>query len=110
MKSATRLLRDNKKTRWGMLLIISFVMFAAYIASDNIFSVEKTLMNPESYGVTQVEYDNLAGAYSIFNVYLLMLIFVGLILDKMGIRFTGIMPCILMVGGIGMLTWSLFEL
>ena len=110
MKSATRLLRDNKKTRWGMLLIISFVMFAAYIASDNIFSVEKTLMNPESYGVTQVEYDNLAGAYSIFNVYLLMLIFGGLILDKMGIRFTGIMSCILMVGGIGMLTWSLFEL
>ena len=105
-----KLLRDSKKTRWGMLLIISFVMFAAYIASDNIFSVEKTLMDPASYGVTQVEYDNLAGAYSIFNVYLLMLIFGGLILDKMGIRFTGIMSCILMVAGIGMLTGSLSEL
>ena len=106
----TRLLRDSKKTRWGMLLIISFVMFAAYIASDNIFSVEKILMDPSGYAVTQTEYDNLAGAYSIFNVYLLMLIFGGLILDKMGIRFTGIMSCILMVGGIGMLTWSLFDL
>ena len=104
------LLRDSKKTRWGMLLIISFVMFAAYIASDNIFSVEKTLMDPAAYGVTQVEYDNLAGAYSIFNVYLLMLIFGGLILDKMGIRFTGIMSCLLMVAGIGMLTGSLSEL
>ncbi len=110
MTKAFRLLRDSKKTRWGMLLIISFVMFAAYIASDNIFSVEKTLMDQSGYAVTQVEYDNLAGAYSIFNVYLLMLIFGGLILDKMGIRFTGIMSCLLMVAGIGMLTWSLFDL
>lgn len=106
----TTSLRDNKKVRWGMLLIISFVMFAAYIASDNIFSVERQLMDPMLYGVTQVEYDNLAGAYSIFNVYLLMLIFGGLILDKAGIRFTGIMSCLLMVAGIGMLTWSLYDL
>ena len=93
-----------------MLLIISFVMFAAYVASDNIFSVEKRLMDPASYAVTESEYANLAGAYSIFNVYLLMLIFGGLILDKAGIRFTGIMSCLLMVGGIGILTWSMFDL
>ena len=110
MARTGKLSRDNKKTRWGMLLIISFVMFAAYIASDNIFSVERTLMDPDTYAITQTEYDTLAGAYSIFNVYLLMLIFGGLILDKMGIRFTGIMSCILMVVGIGMLTLSLFDL
>ena len=110
MTKTIKMLRDNKRTRWAMLLIISFVMFAAYIASDNIFSVEKILMDPSGYAVTQVEYDNLAGAYSIFNVYLLMLIFGGLILDKAGIRFTGIMACILMVAGIGMLTLSLFDL
>ena len=40
------LLRDNKKTRWMMMFIISFVMFAAYVASDNIFSVETDLLNP----------------------------------------------------------------
>ncbi len=110
MKNSGLLLRDSSKVRWGMLLIISFVMFAAYIASDNIFSVEKTLMDANEYAVSQVEYDNLAGSYSIFNVYLLMLIFGGLILDKMGIRFTGIMSCLLMVLGIGILTWSLYDL
>lgn len=92
-----------------MLLIISFVMFAAYVASDNIFAVENTLTGC-LYQITGSEYSQLAGAYSIFNVYLLMLIFGGLILDKMGIRFTGIMSTILMVGGIGMLTYSLFDL
>lgn len=103
------LLRDNKKTRWVMLLIISFVMFAAYVASDNIFAVETTLTG-SLFGITDSEYSSLAGAYSIFNVYLLMLIFGGIILDKMGIRFTGIMSTILMVGGVAMMTYSLFNI
>ena len=103
------LLRDNKKMRWGMLLIISFVMFAAYVCSDNIFAVETALQGPQ-YGITGSEYSSLAGAYSIFNVYLLMLIFGGLILDKKGIRFTGIMATVLMVVGVGMMTWSFFRL
>ena len=103
------ILRDNKKMRWGMLLIISFVMFAAYVASDNIFAVETTLKGA-SYGITGSEYSSLAGAYSIFNVYLLMLIFGGIILDKKGIRFTGIMSTLLMVLGVGMMTFSLFRL
>lgn len=103
------LLRDNKKMRWLMLGVISFVMFAAYVASDNIFAVETTLTG-SAYGITGAEYSSLAGAYSIFNVYLFMLILGGLILDKMGIRFTGIMSAVLMVLGIGMLTWSFFDL
>ena len=92
-----------------MLFFLAFVMFAAYIASDNIFSVESALKGA-SYQVTESEYSSLAGAYSIFNVYLLMLIFGGLILDKTGIRFTGIMSCILMIAGIAMLTWGIFSL
>lgn len=103
------LLRDNKKTRWVMLLIISFVMFAAYVASDNIFAVETTLTG-SLFGITDSEYSSLAGAYSIFNVYLFMLILGGIILDKMGIRFTGIMSTILMVVGVAMMTYSLFNI
>lgn len=101
-------LRDSKKTRWWMLFIISFVMFAAYVASDNLFSVEETLLG-SSYAMTNSEYSSLAGAYSIFNVYLLMLIFGGLILDKKGIRFTGILSCALMVAGISLMAWALLD-
>lgn len=103
------LLRDKKSTRWGVLLIISFVMFAAYVASDNIFAVETTLKG-DLYQISESEYSSLAGAYSIFNVYLFMLIFGGIILDKMGIRFTGTLSAILMVLGIGMMTYSFFSL
>ena len=91
------------------MLIVSLVMFAAYVASDNIFAVEKTITGA-AYGINQDEYSAMAGAYSIFNVYLLMLIFGGLVLDKMGIRFTGIASCVLMVLGIGGVAWAFADL
>ena len=109
IKDILRQFRDNKKTRWAVLFIISFVMFAAYVASDNIFAVETTLQG-DAYQISDSEYSSLAGAYSIFNVYLLMLIFGGIILDKKGIRFTGTMAAGLMVLGIGMLTFAMFRL
>ena len=97
-----------------MLMLVSLVMFAAYVASDNIFAVETALTQPVAeggaYGILDSEYSSLAGAYSIFNVYLLMLIFGGIILDRMGIRFTGIMSAVLMVVGVGMMTWTFFDL
>ncbi len=40
----------------------------------------------------------------IFNVFLLLLFFGGLILDKFGIRFTGILSTVLMFGG-ALLKW-----
>ena len=96
-----------------ILMLVSRVMCAAYVASDNIFAVETTLTQPISeggaYGILDSEYSSLAGAYSIFNVYLLMLIFGGIILDRAGIRFTGIMSTALMVIGVGMMTWTFFD-
>lgn len=104
------LLKDSKKTRWAMLLILSLLMFAAYLASDNIFAVETTLCAPTPYGITDNEYSAMAGAYSILNVYLFMLLLGGFILDKKGIRFTGIFSSVLMIVGIGMLAYTMFEL
>ncbi len=108
------LLRDSKATRWMVLLVVSLVMFAAYVASDNIFAVETALTTSVAdggaYGLLDSEYSSLAGAYSIFNVYFLMLILGGIILDRMGIRFTGIASTALMVVGIGLMTWSFFDL
>ena len=50
-------------------------------------------------GWTSDEYGFFSGAYGYFNVFLLLLFFGGIILDKFGIRFTGIMSTILMFGG-----------
>ncbi|MGE0092258.1 MAG: MFS transporter [Bacteroidia bacterium] len=107
MKNPSVQLRDSAPMRWLMLLLVALTMFAAYVASD-IFSPLQTMLerhnqwNPSEYGW-------FAGSYSIFNVFLGMLIFGGIILDKKGIRFSGIMSCILMVIGIAIKYWAVTD-
>lgn len=104
MKASPDKLRDSALTRWIVLILVAFTMFAAYVASD-VFSPLQTMLeshnqwNPSEYGW-------FSGSYSIFNVFLGMLIFGGIILDKKGIRFSGIISCIVMVGGIALKYWA----
>ncbi|MBQ1881878.1 MAG: MFS transporter, partial [Bacteroidales bacterium] len=97
MDKVKKLLRDSSKARWTALLIVSFVMFAAYLASD-VYSPLKTILE-ENNGWTSTEYGYFGAAQSVFNVFLGMLIFSGLLLDKKGIRLTGSLGCLLMVLG-----------
>ena len=48
---------------------------------------------------TSTDFGMFTSAYGWFNVFLLMLIFGGMILDKMGVRFTGFGACFLMLIG-----------
>ena len=50
-------------------------------------------------GWSSSEYGIFSGAYGYINVFLLMLFFGGIILDKMGVRFTGLMSTVLMFIG-----------
>lgn len=64
--------------------------------------LETLLEMPRSQGGlgwTPSDYGFFSGAGSFINVFLLMLFFSGIILDKMGIRFTGTLACSLMVLG-----------
>ena len=97
MEQVSKLLKDSPRARWTALLIVSFVMFAAYLASD-VYSPLKTLLE-ENNSWTSTEYGYFGAAQSVFNVFLGMLIFSGLLLDKKGIRLTGNLGCILMVVG-----------
>ena len=105
MKEKVTLLRDNKGLRWAMLLMVALTMFAVYVVSD-IFSPLKTLLESQN-GWTSSEYGWFQGSYALFNVVLGMLIFGGIILDKKGIRFTGILACSLMVIGIAFKYWAI---
>lgn len=50
-------------------------------------------------GWTSGEFGVLAGSRGFFNVFLLMLFVGGIILDKTGVRFAGVLSCVLMLGG-----------
>ena len=85
-----------------MLIIVATAMMMGYFVNDVMSPLETLLEMPRSQGGlgwTPSDYGFFSGAGSFINVFLLMLFFSGLILDKMGIRFTGVLACSLMALG-----------
>jgi MFS family permease len=95
-------LQDSPVARWTVLFIVATAMMMGYFVNDIMSPLETLLELPRSQGGlgwTPSDYGFFSGAGSFINVFLLMLFFSGLILDKMGIRFTGTLACSLMVLG-----------
>ncbi len=97
------ILSDSKSARWTALFIVAFTMMMGYFITDVMSPLEVLLTKPVSeggLGWSSDAYGFFSGSYGLINVFLLMLFFGGIILDKMGIRFTGVMSCALMVIGV----------
>ena len=95
-------LNDSPVARWTVLFIVATAMMMGYFVNDIMSPLETLLEMPRSQGGlgwTPSDYGFFSGAGSFINVFLLMLFFSGIILDKMGIRFTGTLACSLMVLG-----------
>jgi len=90
-------LRDSKGARWGALAVVSFTMMTGYYINYVISPLKPVL--EEYFNWTSSDFGIWNSAYGWFNVFFLMLIFAGLILDKMGVRFTGIGASLLMIIG-----------
>ena len=97
-------LRESKAARWTALLIVSFTMLTGYYVSD-VMSPLKPMIE-QQLGWTSSEYGFFTGSYAWFNVFLGMLVFGGMVLDKLGARFTGIMAALMMVLGCGIKWWA----
>ena len=101
MTQAKRL-NDSAAARWLALIIVSFTMMCGYFITDVMAPLEDLLTKiPAEGGLgwTSDEYGFFSGAYGYINVFLLMLFFGGIILDKCGVRFTGVMCSGLMLVG-----------
>ena len=95
-------LNDSPVARWTVLFIVATAMMMGYFVNDVMSPLETLLEMPieqGGLGWSPSDYGFFSGAGSFINVFLLMLFFSGLILDKMGIRFTGTLACSLMVVG-----------
>ena len=95
-------LSDSKGARWGALVLVSMTMMFGYFFTDVMAPLEPLLTTAKEnggLGWTSDEYGFFSGSYGFFNVFLLLLFFGGIILDKFGIRFTGVLSTVLMFGG-----------
>jgi len=103
MKQQVKNAIANKQwARWTVLAIVSFTMMAGYVVAKEMSPLQFLLETPVGdggLGWTSGEFGVFAGARGFFNVFLLMLFVGGIILDKMGVRFTGILSCVLMLVG-----------
>lgn len=90
-------LRDSAALRWTALLLLALAMFCAYIFMD-ILSPIKDLMQSER-GWNSTAFGTMQGAETFLNVFVFFLIFAGIILDKMGVRFTAVLSGGVMLAG-----------
>lgn len=90
-------LRDSKVARWSALLLLASTMFFAYMFIDVLAPLSTMLeqnlkWTPDTFG-------SVAGSEYFLNVFVFFLIFAGIILDKMGVRFTAVLSALVMVAG-----------
>ena len=90
-------LRDYAAMRWTALLLLALAMFCAYIFMD-ILSPIKDLMQSQR-GWDSKAFGTMQGSETFLNVFVFFLIFAGIILDKMGVRFTALLSGAVMLAG-----------
>jgi MFS family permease len=97
-------LRDKKGVRWAVLALVSVSMLCAYYLTDAMAPLELHLEALLNWSAS--DYGFYSGAYSWFNIFLFMLVFGGMILDRKGVRFTGILAICIMLIGAGIKYWA----
>ncbi len=122
-----RKLNDSAFVRWAAVILISLMMFFAYMFVDILSPMKENLEGAPLFW-NSTTYGTYGASEYFLNVFFFFLIFAGIILDKMGIRFTGLLSASLMVIGAGikyyavsdafaeselnatMTSWGLFDL
>ena len=98
-QTTIKTLRDNPAMRWIALLLLALAMFCSYVFMD-ILSPIKDLMLSER-GWDSTAFGTMQGSEVFLNVFVFFLIFAGIILDKMGVRFTAVLSgAVMLIGGI----------
>ena len=97
MDQIKKTLRDSAKARWAIMFIVSFLMAANYYFYD-VLSPLKSILQ-EHLNFSSQDYGIVAGFYAFPNTFLLMAILGGIILDKLGIRPTGLLFAVFMLIG-----------
>lgn len=108
MTTTQKLLRDNAAIRWTALLLLALAMFCSYIFMD-ILSPIKDLMQSER-GWDSTAFGTMQGSETFLNVFIFFLIFAGIILDKMGVRFTAVLSGIVMLVGASINWYAVTEM
>lgn len=108
MTANKQLLSDKAWIRWSALLLLALAMFFSYVFMD-ILSPIKDLMQ-STRGWDSTAFGTMQGAETFLNVFVFFLIFAGIILDKMGVRFTALLSGAVMLIGAAINWYAVTEM
>ena len=92
-------LRDSAAMRWTALLLLALAMFCSYIFMDILSPIFKEVQDTRGWDGSA--FGTMQGSEVFLNVFVFFLIFAGIILDKMGVRFTAILSgAVMLVGAV----------
>lgn len=95
----TELLRDKAWARWTALALLAFAMFCSYVFMDVLSPIKDLLQSTRGWDSTA--FGTMQGSETFLNVFIFFLIFAGIILDKMGVRFTALLSgCVMLIGAV----------
>lgn len=90
-------LNDKAWVRWTALGLLAFAMFCSYIFMDILSPIKDLLQSTRGWDSTA--FGTMQGSETFLNVFIFFLIFAGIILDKMGVRFTALLSGAVMLVG-----------
>lgn len=90
-------LRDSTAARWVVLMLLAFAMFCSYIFMDILSPIKDLMQSTRAWDSTA--FGTMQGSETFLNVFVFFLIIAGIILDKMGVRFTAILSGAVMLIG-----------
>ncbi|MBR6247679.1 MAG: MFS transporter [Muribaculaceae bacterium] len=109
-QTVQRALSRSRWARWAVLMIVAFTMMTGYVVAKEMSPLQYFLELPTrlgGMGWSSSEFGLFAGSRGFFNVFLLMLFVGGIILDKTGVLFAGVLSCVLMLAGAGLIYYAI---
>ncbi len=101
-------LNDKAWARWTALGLLAFAMFCSYIFMDILSPIKDLLQSTRGWDSTA--FGTMQGSETFLNVFIFFLIFAGIILDKMGVRFTAILSGAVMLVGASINWYALTDM
>ncbi|MDE6559412.1 MAG: MFS transporter, partial [Muribaculaceae bacterium] len=85
--------------RWTALGLLAFAMFCSYVFMDVLSPIKDLLQSTRGWDSTA--FGTMQGSETFLNVFIFFLIFAGIILDKMGVRFTALLSgAVMLIGAV----------
>ncbi len=101
MSEKIQTLRDSAAMRWTALLLLALGMFCSYIFMDILSPIKDLLESSPNLAWSSTAFGTEESAEVFLNVFVFFLIFAGIILDKMGVRFTALLSgAVMLIGAI----------